>query len=550
MSWLLILLTGIFSSFVSTNYDEIKHQTLKEAISQHIEEMTLEEKIGQMLMVSFHEHQLEDYVINKKIGGYILFNHNIKGYEELKKTTEKIRRLGETNQGLIPFISIDQEGGIVSRLDSLFYSFPGNMALGATDNLQLAEEQGILTGRMLRHLGINLNFAPVVDVNRDYRNPIIGLRSFGNGPLKVANMAGAFMKGQEKVGVISSLKHFPGHGNVHQDSHLQLPTNPNLKEDIRGQDMKPFEIIAREGADLIMTAHIKLPELDPNNPATLSSTILQGELRERLGYEGVIITDDLGSMKAITSIYSTSEAAIRAIDAGVDILLLVASSHKVEDTIEKIRLAVESGRLTEARIDQSVERILDLKYRYGLLGEVIESEENYEDLYQATVDHSKRVTDGAVTAIANDFQLVPFHEGKVMVVAKKRKNYNNPMTKKRESLENLVRGYYRNSDFYYIDEHLNVEDLKNSIHQYDRVIFLSEKGYQSQKSSVLLKYLQKSKKLILVSLAEPYEMIYLGDFHSHLAIYTSQREGIISTLQAIKGIIPIKGKNPVPVNAE
>ncbi|WP_051569042.1 glycoside hydrolase family 3 protein [Alkaliphilus transvaalensis] len=547
ISWLLVLLTGVFSSFITFNYIDLQQQSFENELMGYLSEMTLEEKIGQMLMVSFHENQLEDYIINKKIGGYILFNNNIQSLESIQNITDKITSLGQEHHVSKPFISIDQEGGNVSRLDSLFYPFPGNMALGATNSLDLAYQQGELTGRMLKYLGINLNFAPVVDVNSDFRNPVIGLRAYGNDPNPVAEMAQSFIVGQRNEAVISSIKHFPGHGNVDQDSHLQLPINKYSIKEVRENDMKPFEVLIGKGVEMIMTAHIKVPVLDEDAPATLSTKIIQGELRNRLGYNGVIITDDIGSMKAITTLYPPEEAAIKAVEAGVDILLLVTSSTKINQTITGLLKAVEEGRISEKRIDESVFRILALKYRYGLFVDNSLEKENYEELLAETKKHGKAVSDAALTVINNKNSLFPFQEGIILFLVDSRRNYSDPITEISLPIEKLIEAYYENYRVINIRDY-SLAGIKTLLPNFDRVIFLSEKGYLNPQIREVINDLKSNEKFILVSLAEPYEEIYIGEIHSHIAIYSHQMQAMISLLEGMKGLTPIDGINPVPVN--
>lgn len=342
-------------------------------------EMTLEEKIGQLLMVHFNgtEANEEAVTLIQKVhaGGVIYYN-----WTNRLDSPEQVRSLSKSLQQLasIPLlIAVDQEGGLVSRLNRGFTIFPGNMALGKTDDPDLAKAAAYAAGQELLAVGVNMNLAPVVDVNSNPRNPVIGIRSFGDCPKTVSIFARKAIEGYHQAGIITSLKHFPGHGDVEIDSHENLPTVNKSIEDLNEQELLPFFELS-DLADTIMTAHIMVPSLDPENCATLSSDILS-ILRHRIGFQGVIISDSLvmeGVLKNCD--YSVENAAIRAFDAGCDILILggrhlLKTGNGFELTasdVEKIHQAlvnaVRSNRISEERVNQSVERILRLKKQYDL----------------------------------------------------------------------------------------------------------------------------------------------------------------------------------------
>lgn len=362
-----------------------------------VNSMTIEEKIGQMMMVSFYENQIDEFISNKKIGGFILFSRNVHTSKQVQELTEKINKKTKKNLQVPAFIAMDQEGGKVSRIDNIFPSFKNNRVLGDINSEGLTKDQGMLISEVLSYLGVNLNFAPVVDVNTKENNPVIGVRAFGDQPEIVSKMAAAFIEGQRKNSIISCIKHFPGHGNVMKDSHFELPTNYRDISEVREIDISPFKYLINEAdIGMIMTAHVKVPSMGTEQPATLSRKILTGELRDRLGFEGVIITDDIGSMEAITSLMKTKEAAVKAIEAGVDIVLLVTTPEQVEITIEYILNSIEIGVITEERIDESLYRILRLKYRYGLFNDKEKIvTQTYSELYRRIEEHTENVRKSA-----------------------------------------------------------------------------------------------------------------------------------------------------------
>lgn len=262
-----------------------------------ISKMTLEEKIGQMFQVGFKgtkvtsdiKEMIEDYYV----GGIIYFRRNIESLQQVSGLSNELQILSASKRpGLPLMISTDQEGGMVSRLVGGTH-FPGNMILGATRNVRLAKRDGQAIARQLKAVGINMDFAPVLDVNNNPLNLVIGARSFGGDPLLVANLGIAFIKGMQAEGVITCAKHFPGHGDTAIDSHLGLPVIKHGKEHLEKVELYPFKQAIKVGVDSIMTAHIYFPALEPRKgvPATLSYNVLTGLLRRELGFAGLIISD-------------------------------------------------------------------------------------------------------------------------------------------------------------------------------------------------------------------------------------------------------------------
>ena len=276
-----------------------------------------------------------------------------------------------TSQGAgIPlFISVDQEGGYVARLPRAT-SFPGNMGLGAAGDPALTRKVGEVTARELRACGINMNFAPVVDVNSNPSNPVIGVRSFGESADSVAELGVAMVEGLQNEGVCATIKHFPGHGDTSLDSHIALPTVPHDKARLKTVELKPFQAAIDAGVDVVMTAHVTFPAFEPKPglPATLSRRVLTGLLREDMGFTGLIVTDAM-EMGAIVKNFGLEEAAVMAVNAGADIVLVGwpqdwRDAVRVVDALNK---AVAEGEIPMSRIDESVQRVLEVKERRRIL---------------------------------------------------------------------------------------------------------------------------------------------------------------------------------------
>ncbi|WP_432737698.1 glycoside hydrolase family 3 protein [Maridesulfovibrio sp. FT414] len=338
----------------------------------------LEKMIGQMVMVGFRglEAGPESPVasdIRAGVGGIILFSRDCVTNSTVRNISNS-EQLGQLNRSLQSyaatplFVAVDQEGGIITRLtrEAGFPQTPSAAELGNSGDLSAAFRAGLTTGRTLRSVGINMDFAPVVDVNRNAVNPVIaGLqRSFSDDPATVAEFAGAFIDGLHSEGILSCLKHFPGHGSSVGDSHQGFT---DVTRTWNSDELFPFEQVIRAGkADMVMTAHIFNDRLDRKYPATLSRRVITGMLREGMGYDSIVITDDMG-MGAISEHYGFKDAVFRAVNAGADIIL-IGNNLSYEPNpgiraIETLKELVGEGRISEERIRSSYARIMRAKNR-------------------------------------------------------------------------------------------------------------------------------------------------------------------------------------------
>ncbi|WP_186802657.1 beta-N-acetylhexosaminidase [Lacrimispora celerecrescens] len=331
--------------------------------------MTLKQKIGQMIVAGFPAGELREDMIRLireyKVGNVILFSHNIESRNQLKELCESIQRLVKEETGEFAFITIDQEGGVVRRLPEGSVSIPGAMALTQTGDKENAYEAALLTGQELRELGINFNLAPVLDINNNPDNPVIGVRSFGPDKTMVSKFGCAMVKGYLDAGIMCSVKHFPGHGDTAVDSHLSLPCIRKSYEELEQEELIPFIEAFQRGATAVTLAHILFPRIEKEHlPVTMSETIIQGILRNRLGFEGLVISDCL-EMNAIKEYFGTATGAKKAIMAGVDLVFISHTASLAAEAAREIERAVESGEIPISRIDDAVERILAYKKRYA-----------------------------------------------------------------------------------------------------------------------------------------------------------------------------------------
>ncbi|WP_246582648.1 beta-N-acetylhexosaminidase [Clostridium mobile] len=344
-------------------------------VKEELNKLTLEEKIGQMFIIKIEGQEINENTMklirDYKVGGVILFQNNIKDSSQLLKLTNSIKEYNRENP--IPlFISIDEEGGRVTRMPKEIKKLPSGSKIGRTGSKDVAYNVGLTVGEELMSFGINMNFAPVMDINSNPANKVIGDRSFGDNPQTVSELGIEVMKGFQNAEVIPVLKHFPGHGDTSVDSHEDLPIiNKNI-EDLENFEMLPFKKGIEAGADVIMIAHILLPQLDKDNPSTLSPVIIKDILRDKFDFEGVVITDDI-SMKAISNKYGVGESALKSLKAGTDIVLTCHTPDKQEEMINFIKKSVEDGTLTGEEIDGKVYRILKLKDKYHIDDEAMET---------------------------------------------------------------------------------------------------------------------------------------------------------------------------------
>jgi beta-N-acetylhexosaminidase len=368
-------------------------------------ELSVEELVGQTFMIAIDTEiaaAREADVRAGRLGGGMLRWDRFTG-PQAAAMTGTLAGWSAASPHRIPFwVSTDHEGGptFTQRLYGVA-PFPGSMALGAADSLELARSAATATARELRALGIHVTFAPSLDVNSNPRNPIIGLRSYGQNPERVARLGRAAIRGYRDGGMLAVAKHFPGHGDTSDDSHLGLPVSTKTLAALEETELVPFRAAIRDGVEAIMPAHMVFPALGTaaDRPVTLSSAAIQGFLRGTLGFKGLVFSDSL-DMGAITSVYGSSESAVLALLAGNDVLLIgkgdyLASFAAVVD-------AVKSGRVPRARIEASVSRILEAKRKLGLFRDDPAPRPLDEDERRLDLALAQRAADESVTLVGND----------------------------------------------------------------------------------------------------------------------------------------------------
>lgn len=327
--------------------------------------MTLRECIGQHLIIGLSGHQLtteeRDFIVRNNIGGVILFARNVETPEQIFSLCEELQSLSARMASKTPlFVSIDMEGGRVHRLKPPFTTWPAIRHLGDLDSPAASFQFAYAMGKELLACGINLDFAPDLDVLTNSRNVVIGDRSIGEDPEKVAKHTTALVRGYLKSGIIPCGKHFPGHGNTLIDSHEDLPVEDVNLDRLMNTELVPFRKSFKAGLELVMTSHILFSTIDPEWPCTMSEIFLKKVLREDLRYRGLVITDDLG-MKAMANHYDPRLIPVRALQAGVDILLYCNEPEAPPTALDAIEEAVSDGWLSQDRLGISYERIQKFK---------------------------------------------------------------------------------------------------------------------------------------------------------------------------------------------
>lgn len=326
------------------------------------QENDLKRALLQLFVIGFPAYELPDYIkaeLEKGLGGTIVFRRNIDTLDQVVALNEAVHWAAK-DQHLPPLVSVDQEGGRVVRVREPLTKIPTMRAVGDHHNLSVAADVADVIASEIGALGFNLNYSPVIDVDTNPDNPVIGDRAFSRDPEWVARFGGAFVAGHFAAGVIPCGKHFPGHGDTDTDSHLELPKINHERERLDAVELLPFRKLADYGIPMIMTAHVVVPSLDPEEPATLSKKILDGILRKELKYEGVIVSDDL-EMVAVADLYPIEILVEKSLRAGADLFLICHSFEKYDRALAHLLKVCTEDETLKARVFESANRIAKMK---------------------------------------------------------------------------------------------------------------------------------------------------------------------------------------------
>jgi len=523
--------------------------------------MSLEQKVGQLFVAyvtgaaadttsvqnvdRFGVATPAEAVQKFHLGGviYFVWSGNIDGPQQIAALSNGLQRASAAAGDPVPLsIAIDQETGPSSRLGPPATVFPGAMALGAARDPESTRRTYAMTGEELRAIGINTDYAPDADVNINPANPVIGVRSFGSEPGLVAELVPAAVEGLQGARVSATAKHFPGHGDTGEDSHTSLPVIRHTRAEWEEIDAPPFRAAIGAGVDAIMTAHISFPELDPTgDPSTLSTAILTGLLRERLGFRGVIATDSL-RMAGVRELYGDAEIPVRALEAGADVLL---DPPQPDLQIQAVIDAVRSGRISEQRIDQSVRRILIVKWNREMI------ERPYVDIAEideavGTPQHLREaqlITDATTTLVTDRSRLVPLPRGSVFVTGWGT-----------TQVPQLAIGLGRHG------RHVAwsvtgpapgpsaIDGAVEQARQRDLIIVTTSSAWNDPGQRDLVAALRATgRPMLVVALRDAYDIAFLPGIDSYLATYSCASVAIESALRVITGENPARGKLPVDI---
>ena len=375
--------------------------------------------IGQLFMVDFGgpspSDEITRLIADGGVGGIVLFDKNVRDPGQVASLTNALQRHAAAVRRPPLLVAADQEGGPVVRLRGTH--FPSAMAFGAAGSDDLVAAAAEATARELRAVGIHVNFAPDLDVNSNPANPVIGVRSYGEDPALVARLGTRAVTAMQAGGVLATAKHFPGHGDTAQDSHLALPTVGHPRDRLEAIEFPPFREAIGAGVAAVMTAHVVYPALDPDHPATLSPAII-GMLRAEMGFGGIVVSDSM-RMRAIADLLGPGEAAVQAVLAGVDLVLALGPAEVQWEALRAVRAAAAGGRIPEARIREAADRVVAAKRRLGLFDNAF-VQENAVPRRVGLPEHTAlagRVAAAAATLVRGQRGMPPLPPGSIQVAA-------------------------------------------------------------------------------------------------------------------------------------
>lgn len=495
--------------------------------------MTVQAKAGQVLALAFRGPVLDGPTLDRlksiEPGGVILYRWNVENPSQVKDLISDLRERCPMDDPIM--VALDQEGGLVARIRTEDSDFPGLMALGATGDLSLAKRQGYVMGTQMRSLGIDVSYAPVVDVNNNPQNPVIGVRSFGDDVGLVSSMGAAMIAGFLEAGLGCSAKHFPGHGDVGMDSHLDLPVLDRSIDYLRSLELVPFRAAIEAGVPAIMTAHVVVPELTGDLPATLSPAMVS-LLRDEMAFEGVILSDSMG-MKAISDRWGVPEASVMALKAGVDMILLGADPafppERHKEVHDRIVQAVISGELEEAVLDRAIERIRVWKRSMGLY------DQKERPRWMDGSDLIGEIAGRSVTLMKSDGSL-PIGDRSVLLL------WPEVSLSKGETLAEFLRSYGVEVSLLSLDDEVTVDKVKGL--GKDKILLGAYDLLKNPEITSLASSLGDS--LVLLSMKTPYDVMACPGAGTVIACYGDRPETLRALAKALTGGVP-QGELPVQI---
>ncbi|MCL1786402.1 MAG: beta-N-acetylhexosaminidase [Defluviitaleaceae bacterium] len=513
-----------------------------------IKNLTLKQKIGQMFLVPIEGTALSadtrEHILKYNIGNFIYFAKNLTDYQSIRALSDSLQQAAQDASGIPAFISTDQEGGMVARAYSGATHYPSNMAITAAGMGSSLEKMGEMVATELKGLGINLNHAPVLDVNNNPQNPVIGIRSYSDKPEVVATMATDYIRGLQKGGVLANAKHFPGHGDTHQDSHLALPSIAHDMDRLNAVELVPFKAAIADGVGSVMTAHIIFKAIDGERPATLSPDVLNNLLRRDLGFDGLILTDSM-TMQAIQDHYGLEKGCVLAVQAGVDILCLNANQAGQARCFDAVLAAVESGDIPMEKIDAAVARILKYKAIYAAGGKNADLVEKYPE-HEALADE---ISEKSITLVRANDALLPLTGKNVFVISPPPSTANiadDTLVKQETFCKKAAEAL--GCDYAEISTNPAAAEIAATMQKAaaDIVLYASYNAIQNPGQVQLFNALKAAgKQVVLVSLRVPYDILVMESADAYIAAYEYTNRAVGNAIKAIMGEVPFAGRLPV-----
>lgn len=548
--FLLLLLTR--SANMQPSHNSSSNQILSDDLvwaDSVMQKMSLDDKIGQLFMVRAQSDKGKDHINEIK---NLINEHHIGGLCFFQGTPERQVELTNEYQKLstLPLmISMDAEWGASMRFKTGVISYPKQMTLGALQDNRLIFQFGQEVAKELLRLGVHINFAPVIDINTNMANPVIGNRSFSENKYVVSQKAYMYMLGLQSMGVMACAKHFPGHGDTNIDSHHDVPMLKFDTTRLMSQELYPFEVLIKQGIQSVMIGHLVVPALEPtpNVPASLSEKIIDGWLKTKLGFNGLVFTDAL-DMKGVTKNFAKGEIEVKALQAGVDVLLL---SEDVPLSINSIKAAIRKGTLHTSRIDESVRKILAAKYKFGLTKTPKISLTNLEkDLNKGSGKAIKqKIIEQAITLVKNDGNLLPvanlkINIGSLAIGASSKVPFQSQIDDYTKADHFFVQGSISDNDRNSLVTNLSKKDL----------VIVGVLGIGNALSNNfkippgtvdLINQLSKETKVVLIAYGTPYSLKNFSQPQSVLCAYNDDEVSQVLAIQSVFGGIPFRGRLPV-----
>lgn len=516
-----------------------------------INNLTIKEKIGQLAMFGIESTEITEDTINLikeyKVGNIILFARNVASPKQLFLLNQNLQKLALKELGIPLFISIDQEGGMVTRIFNGSTFFPGAMTISATNNPENAYQIGQIMGKELSALGINMNLAPIYDVNNNPHNPVIGVRSFSDDPKVVSKYAWEFSKGLQENNVFATAKHFPGHGDTNVDSHLGLPRIDYDREYLDNFEFYPFKYAIDRGIKAIMSSHINFPKLTNDElPATLSKKIMTDLLRTEFKFEGLIVSDGMG-MKGIVDNYSEAEGCLRGINAGLNLVCVCHPYSPRREALEYLYEAYEKGTLTDEVINERVLRVLkfkeelkvDLNIKYEDVKNDIENEEHQQIAYQIVED--------GLTLVKGENVIL--QDNALFIAYKPIATSLADDTDGKAKIESVLNKNFPNLTTIVLPTKPSVEvinDLVLKAKDYKQIILTTYAGNSNKEQITLIdKISDIHNNVTVISMRDPYDLFYTKKIKNYVCLYEYTPNSLNVLVKYLKGEIIPNGVIPI-----